>query len=165
MHMTYLNHLTLATGHTTRIHAGDVTGEALARVGPWLAVLVESGQPAPLPVSGLSAYTGHAIVIDGALICTISGPAPADGPMAGKAPPLVSVGVAIRSRHGAALWPLLTGSVMPPVRAGLQRPGEPWAAVAIWPTIALHPQALEWLGDMERCIAWAWMTKNAPSAV
>lgn len=155
--MTYLNHITLSTGHLSRIHPDDVSGETLARVGPWLAALVESGQPAPLPVSSLAGYSGHAAVFDGALIVTISGPPPTTAPMAGKAPPLVSVGVAQRSRQGAALWPLMIGPVMPKAKPGLQRPGEPWCAVAIWPTLALYPGATEWLGDLERCIAWAWL--------
>lgn len=158
--MSYIGHITLATGHTSRIKRGDVSGETLARVAPWLAALVESGQPAPLPVSGLADYTGHASVVDGALIVTISGVATTAGPMAGKTPPLITMGVAKRSRQGAALWPLLTGPVMPPAKPGLQRPGEPWCGVAIWPTIALHPEALEWLGDLERCIAWAWLERN-----
>lgn len=158
--MTYINHITLQTGHTRRSDRAEVSGETLARVGPWLAALVESGQPAPLPVSGLADYTGHATVLDGALIVTISGPAPTDGPMAGKSPPLISMGVAQRSRHGAALWPLMTGTVMPPAKPSVQRPGEPWAAVAIWPTAALYPESAQWLGDLERCIAWAWMERS-----
>lgn len=157
----YLTHLTLSTGHTRRSDRAEVSGETLARVGPWLAALVESGQPAPVPVSSLADYSGHAAVFEGALICTISGPAPSTGPMAGKAPPLVSIGVARRSRHGAVLWPLMIGPVMPPARPGIKQPGTPWCAVAIWPTLALHPQAVEWLGDLERCIAWAWLEREA----
>ena len=158
--MAYLNHITLSTGHTRRSPRAEVSGETLARVAPWLAALVESGQPAPLPVSGLSDYTGHATVVDGALIVTISGAALTDGPMAGNAPPLVTLGVAQRSRHGAALWPLMTGPVMPHAKPSIQRPGEPWAAVAIWPTLAMHPDAIGWLGDLERCIAWAWLERD-----
>lgn len=156
----YLNHITLTTGHTRRSDRAEVSGETLARVGPWLAALVESGLPAQLPVSGLADYTCQASVIDGGLIVTISGPPPTTGPMAGEAPPMISLGVAKRSRHGTALWPLMTGPVMPPAKSGIQRPGEPWAAVAIWPTIALHPESTEWMGDLERCIAWAWLERN-----
>lgn len=144
----YIHHLTLATGHTTRIERGDVAGETLARVGPWLVALVESGEPAPLPVSDLAHYTAHASVQDGALLVTISGSAP-----------LVTMGVAKRSRHGAALWPLMVG--LPGTKAGLERPGEPWCAVAIHPGVITHPDALAWLGDLERCIAWAWVTRPA----
>lgn len=156
----YLNHLTLSTGHTRRSERAEVSGETLARVGPWLAALVESGQPAPLPVSGLADYSGHASVFDGALVVTISGAALADGPMAGKPPPLVTVGVARRSRHSAALWPLMTGPVMPKAKPGLQGPAAPWCAAAIWPTLALYPDAVSWLGDLERCIAWAWIERS-----
>lgn len=158
--MKFLNHITLSTGHIRRSPRAEVSGETLARVSPWLAALLESSQSAPLPVSGLSDYAAIAQVFDGGLIVTISGPAPTSVPMDGKAPPLISMGVAKRSRHGEALWALMTGPVMPPVHPGLQRPGEPWAAVAIWPTIALHPDALEWLGDLERCIAWAWLGRK-----
>jgi len=154
----YLHHITLSTGHTRRSPRSEVSGETLARVGPWLAALVESGKP--LPVSGMAGYSALASVHDGALIVTVSGPPLAEGPMAGKEPPLVSIGVAKRSRHGAALWPLLTGPVMPPAKPGLQRPSEPWCAVAIWPTIALHPDATAWLADLERCIAWAWLERS-----
>lgn len=150
----HIQHLTLATGHVTGIERGDVAGEALARMGPWLAAAVESGESMPLPVSALGAYSGLALVLDGALIVTISGP-----PIDGRTPPLVTLGVAKRSRHGAALWPLMTGGTTPPARPGIQRPAEPWCAVAIWPTAALYPEALEWLGDLERCIAWAWVTR------
>lgn len=155
--MDYITHITINTGHTTRIQQGDVSGETLARVGPWLSALVESGQPAPLPVSALSQYTALAVVLDGALIVTISGPTVAAGPMDGKAPPLVSVGVAKKSRHDH-LWGLLTGPVMPPAKTGITRPQSPWCGVVIHPTIAMHIDALEWLGDFERCIAWVWVS-------
>lgn len=156
--MAYITHITLNTGHTSRIKAGDVSGETLARVGPWLSTLVESGQPAALPVAALSQYTALAVVLDGALIVTISGPPVPTGPMAGKGPPLVSIGLAKKSRH-AHLWGLLTSPIMPPAKTGIKCPSSPWCGVAIYPTIAMHMDALEWLGDLERCIAWAWCSK------
>ncbi|MBX9756017.1 MAG: hypothetical protein K2X80_14780, partial [Pseudomonadaceae bacterium] len=127
------------------------------RVAPWLSALIESGSLLPLPVSILAQYSALATVHDGGLVATISGPPLTTGPMAGKPPPLVTMGVAKRSRHAATLWPLLTGPVMPRSMPGIQCPATPWLAVSIWPTIAMHPEALEWLGDLEQCIAWAWM--------
>jgi hypothetical protein len=155
----YINHLTLSTGNITRIERGDVDGETLGRVAPWLAALVASGESAALPVSDLDSYTALASVADGALIITISGPAMDSGPMRGKPPPLVTMGVAKRSRQGAALWPLLQAPHMPAVKRGAERPAEPWCGVAIWPTIMLHPKSMAWLADLERCIAWAWCTR------
>lgn len=156
----YLHHLTLTTGHLRRSPRSEVDGETLARIGPWLAAAIDDGRAMPLPVSELADYSALAKVHDGALLVTISGPPLASGPMRGRAPPLVTLGVAQRSRHGAALWPLLIGPHMPPAKPGLQRPAEPWCAVALWPTISLYPSAMEWLGDMERCISWAWIERG-----
>lgn len=155
----YIQHLTLTTGHLRRSPRSEVDGETLARIGPWLAAAVDDSRAMPLPVSELADYTALAKVFDGSLLVTISGPPPTAGPMAGRAPPLVTLGVAQRSRHGAALWPLLTGPTMPAVKPGLKRPGEPWCAVALHPTIMMYPGAMEWIGDLERCIAWAWIER------
>ena len=142
----YIHHITLNTQHASRIHAGDMSGETLARVGPWLAVLVESGQSAPLPVSALADYTAHATAQDGALAVTISAP---------SGLPLVTLGVAARSRHAVELWDGLASLA----KSDAKRPSAPWCAVVLWPALAAHPDATEWLGDMERCIAWVWGTK------
>jgi len=160
MASTYVQHTTLITGHSSQIRQGDVSGEAVARIVPWLSALIESGQSLPLPVADLSEYSGHASVLDGALIVTISGPPPkeATGMLASKAAPMVTVGVARKSRH-AHLWTLMTQSPpMPAVhRSVVKCPQAPWCAVAIWPTIDFYPEATSWLGDFERCIAWAWV--------
>ena len=156
--MIYINHLSLRSGHLSRIAVKDVSRETIARVSPWLLALVAQREPLPLPVSGLADFAANASVFDGALLLTVSGPPSlAHG---GKAPPLASIGVAKRSRHGAALWPLLTSDVMPAIKPGLRKPTEPWCAVVLWPTLALHPSASRWLGDFERCVAWAWVTAD-----
>lgn len=157
----YIEHLTLATGHLRRSPRSEVAGEVMARVSPWLSALVDGGKALPLPVSELAHYTALPATYDGSLLVTISGPALTKGPMKGKGPPLVTIGVAKRPRHGDALWPLLTGPVMPPVKRGVQRPAEPWCAVVIHPTIVMHLEASEWLGDLERCVAWAWIERNS----
>lgn len=152
----YIQHLTLASGNVTRIERGDVYGETLARISPWLTAVALDGGPAPLPVSALAAYSASASVHDGALILTVLGPA---GEGFAKPPPLVTIGVAKRSRHGAALWPLMTGPVMPPSAPGLKCPSAPWCAVVQWPPLAVDLDAADWLGDFERCVAWAWVTR------
>lgn len=148
----YINHLTLDTGNLTRIERGDVAGETLARVAPWLEAIVQSGTPAPLPVHALERYTAHAALQDGCLMLTVNGK---------RGQPLVTLAVAKRSRQGAAMWGLLSESPgVPPMRAGLERPAEPWCAVTIWPGLALDFGAANWLGDFERCVAWAWCTRH-----
>lgn len=154
--MTYITHITLNTGHTSRIQPGDVSGEALARVRPWLAALLADGGLLALPVSDLSSYTAHAVQQDGALVLTVNGPTITDaGPLRGIAPPMVTVGVAKKSRH-AHLWVRMTAAHMPPAAPGIKPPSTPWCAVTIWPSAVLAADAGAWLGDFERCIAWAW---------
>jgi hypothetical protein len=37
----------------------------------------------------------------------------------------------------------------------MECPVEPWCAVRIEPGALLHMGAMEWAGDLERCLAWA----------
>lgn len=151
----YIAHLTLTTGDMSRIYRGDVEGEELARVRPWLAASAGRGEH-PLPVSALADYTAWVDAADGATIVTVFGPGPA-GP---KKPPLVTFGVASRSRHSRPLWAQMTAPHMPAVAPGVQMPAYPWCATAIWPTVVLDLAATRWLGDFERCCAAAlvWRT-------
>lgn len=80
-----------------------------------------------------------------------------------QGPALVTMAVAMRPRQGAGLWRTLhnlLGGAMPPlVTDPATQPPAPWLAVALHlPALlpAPHP-ALHWLGDAERCIAWAWI--------
>lgn len=36
-------------------------------------------------------------------------------------------------------------------------PALPWCAVRIEIGMAVHPQPADWLGDLERCLAWGWI--------
>lgn len=149
----YIHHITLNTGHASRVSAGDVSGETLASVRPWLSAMLDSGEPMPLPVSALANdYSAHASAADGAVVVTVSGP---------TGLPLVTIGVAARSRHAVKLW----GDLVELSGAADQtRPSAPWCAVVLWPSLAAHLDATAWLGDMERCIAWAWLTQTEPQA-
>lgn len=35
-------------------------------------------------------------------------------------------------------------------------PDRPWVIMALLTALALHGEAVEWLGDVEQCIAWAF---------
>ena len=163
--LMYINHLTITTGHKARTSRADVAEEALAIVAPWLQSIVGAGQkspfPAPAPAPALSHFSAIAYVQDGGLIVTVYGPT---GPHRTGQPasadiPLVTFGVAQRSRHSEPLWAMLLANFEH--AAGIKQPATPWCAVAVHPSIMAHPNAIGWLADFERCCAWAWITRNA----
>lgn len=160
--MPYLTHITLSSGHANRSERANVSDETLSVVAPWLLAAVASGRRVPLPVEPLSHYSAVALVQDGALVVTLYGP---QGPhetgkpaLASDGIPLVTLAVAQRSRHAAKLWPLMVAQFG--AKAGITVPTAPWCAVAVHPSICAHMGALDWLGDLERCIAWAWITRR-----
>lgn len=159
--MTYLNHITLSTGHTRRSDRADVVPAATQLLADWLPGIVDSGQIHPLPVPPLSHFGAQVFVQDGALVVTVSapvGPHQQGRPHAGQTMPLVTFGVATRSRQGPPLWSMLTGAF--DAVKGLKQPGAPYCAVAVHPSMAAYAGPTDWCGDFERCVAWAWITRN-----
>lgn len=159
--MSYLYHVTLGTGHLRRSPRAEVGDAVLRDLAPWLAGALASGAPSPLPVAALSHFAVRATREAGALLVTLLAPrAPhARGrPYRGETIPLITLGVAQRSRQGAELWAMMVAQF--DAAPGLAKPAEPWCAVAVHPPVAGYPESLDWLGDFERCAAWAWITRN-----
>lgn len=64
---------------------------------------------------------------------------------------LVEIGIADHPRCGQPMWVRLGG-------APDARPREPWCVASLDPAgAASDPEAYQWLGDFERCLAWAWL--------
>lgn len=157
----YLNHITLTTGHARRSDRAEVSPRTTALLAPWLDAAANSGVLRPLPVPELSHFGGQVIVQDGSLVVTVSapvGPHQQGKPHTGQTMPLVTLGVATRSRQAGPLWSMLTGAF--DAASGLKQPSAPYCAVAIHPSIAAYTGPTDWLGDFERCVAWAWITRN-----
>ena len=137
--MTYIHHITLTTGHVRRSTRDEVADDVVAQLQ---AHVLEGG-----PVPGFPDYHLEAeprgkcwqgVVFAGDLA-------------------LVTIGVATRAQCGARLWrrlhePGLTLATRPD-----QRPPEPWCGVVLHPGLATRTDAATWLGDYERCLAWAWV--------
>lgn len=156
----YINHITLATGDCRRSPRAEVDDATLAILIPWLKKAIASGNIEPLPVPPLSHYGARAIKETG-LVVTIYGPRGphAQGkPHAGEWLPLITIGIAQRSRESADLWALLQANFGG--KPGVKAPTTPWVAVSIHDNIVAYFDALQWLGDLERCIAWAWVSRN-----
>lgn len=158
--MTYITHVTITTGHTTRSQRAEVDDSTLKLLVPWLNQALLSGGQHPLPIGPLSHYSALASVEGGALVVTVFaplGPHRQGVPFPGQTTPLVTMGVVQRSRQ-AGLWPQLVKL------AGVEREapaGVPWCGVVLHlAALAAHRDAATWLGDFERCVAWAWITRN-----
>ena len=157
----YINHITLTTGHNTSTSRADVADDVLELVAPWLQSIVNTGQKHPLPVAALSHYSAIAFVQDGGLLVTVYG---ASGPHESGKPanadiPLVTFGVAQRSRHSEPLWVMMLASFEH--APGIKQPATPWCSTIVYPSSLMRKDALSWLADFERCCAWAWITRNA----
>lgn len=158
--MKYINHITLASGRCRRSPRAEVHDATLAIIAPWLNKARATGSIEPLPVAQLAHY-GARVIKDIGLVVTIYGPRgphTPGRPHSGEWLPLVTLGIAQRSRESADLWAALRANFGG--YPGLGPPPTPWVAVATHPTLVAHSEAAQWLGDLERCIAWAWITRN-----
>lgn len=150
--MKYIRHVTLTTGHVRDSYADEVARYALDATAEILAqALADDTATVPLPIPG---HSLGAKATSQCLTATVW----ADGP---PSECICTIGVALHSRCGAGLWRALhrygtTAVVTDPERC----PPEPWVAAALEAPIAQHVAATEWLGDMERCIAWAWWERQ-----
>lgn len=151
----YIEHLTITTGHCRRSPREEVSDAALSAMLPWLKASIQAGGIVAL-LAPMSDYGARCLTQDGALVVTVYAPQP----QVGQRPPLVTFGVAHRSRQGAALWTELLK--VGPAAPGTREPRAPWCGVHVHPSIVGYMDALSWLGDFERCVAWAWISKHDP---
>lgn len=162
--MTYIHHVTLNTGHSLRSPRSDVEDETMAVLVTYLDQVVKRGGRHPTPIRALAHYSCMATVEDGGLLVTIYAPS---GPhikgehaLGGSGHPIITLGVAQRSRQGRDLWGRMVAQFG--AAAGLEKPSEPWCAVALRPALnAYFLEAWHWLAEFETCIAWAWITRHA----
>lgn len=150
----HFNHITLQTGHSRRSERQEVADATIVASLEWLTAAVDSGNVHPL-FAPVQDYAGSAMVIEGALVVTVYGRAP----HVGTRPPLVTIGVAQRSRHAQPLWDSLTKAARKMVR-GLARPPVPWCAASIHASSSRDVDALGWIAQFETALAWAWITRH-----
>jgi hypothetical protein len=146
--MVYLNHITLSSGHPRRSQRADVSDGAIKALRPWLQAAIEHKEDYPLPGSlgTKDGFLAQVTVGGGALLCSV-------GRM--QTGPLMTFGVAARSRQSGELWAIMCaqfGSA-----GALTAPVTPWCARALHPAFARQQDMAAWFGDFERCVAWAWI--------
>lgn len=147
-------HVTIATGDTRRSPRSEVSADAIAAVAP---LLHEGGEITIPDRGGRFSVRWTAPPGLGACLFTIA----ADGA------PVVTCGVAREEQASRDLWQQLVTMherVMGPLGAAARRIAlteTPWLGVVLLPGVAdLAPEDIAWLGDFERCLAWAWMDRE-----
>jgi hypothetical protein len=132
----YLLHITLDTGHARRSLRSEIDPGVLASVR---AMLLADRFDMPF---------GHTCVVvsrsPGCIELEV---------LAADDRPLLRIGVA-RADECGALWQRLGGGSM------LTPPG-PWCAARLhMRAVAEHLESAVWLGDFERCVAWAFVLES-----
>lgn len=145
--MSYINHITLSTGHNRKSPQSEVAAGTIAWLHPWLDKLLANSAPMPLPETSLSGYSATAHIEQGGLVMTVFAGAEA----------LVTFAVAGRSRQAGPLWAYMIAQHG--AAPGLAAPAAPWLAVALRSGLTVHREAAEWLGDFERCVAWTFLSR------
>ncbi len=150
--MTYLHHVTLTTGHVRRSVREEISAAALAVCRRLIdEALADTTRTVPVP--GVDGYSLAAQAVGRCTTLTVW----ADGP---PSECVGTVGIASHSRCGAGLWQALHRDGASLATSADQCPPEPWCAARLEEAIVRHVDATEWLGDLERCLAWAWLGRR-----
>lgn len=152
----YIRHLTLDTGHQRDSYRDEVDDGVLELLRPMLDRAVR-GEHVPVPgaVEPSGCTMSGGVGRSRALLLTVSGPT-ALGRHSVERTPIVQIAVAPDSLASAELWRTWIGS-----ERDDRTPRPPWCAVRLMAGMAVYPQAAHWLGDYERCCAWAWIDRGA----
>lgn len=145
-----LAHVTLTTGHVRESPRAEVGDDVIRLLRPLLA-RVWAGEVVPVPyVRG--GYTLSGAEDHGCCALALAGP---------TGVVVATIGVAGDPAGARALWRQLHayGPDGAPVVTDAERPpAVPWCAARLTLGAALvHRDALDWLGDLERCLAWTYL--------
>lgn len=131
-----MNHYTLNTGHNRESPRSEVSDDAIAVCRQLLS-------PGRHQLPGvIGGYTLAVPLADFGWLGTV---------YQARAP-IATIGVAVDERDATIIWP----AIVKMYGADVEAPPLPWCAVVLH---VVSP-AYEWLGDFERCMAWAWIETN-----
>jgi hypothetical protein len=143
----YLNHITLETGHVHRSPRADISAETLQFVTPHLMRAIERGEDVILAPGETGEFVLRATAAGAFLLATA---------ISRRHGPLITFGVAPRSRNAGRLWESLhQGRTVETHRGDV--PAAPWLAARMETTNVLALASARWLADYSRCLAWAWI--------
>jgi hypothetical protein len=138
----YIYHITLDTGDIASTPRSAVSDNALVTLGAHLKRAIAAKRDI-IPTTACTLMASHAGPL---LLCTILD-------IGGR--PVLTFGVAPRARGADTLWTMLTQNRQFDAEPG-DPPPAPWVAVRM-DAGASSANLADWMGDYERCIAWAWI--------
>lgn len=145
--MKYIEHITLNSGHTRRSPREEVRDETIARIQPWITDVAQGRTVTLFEDEG---FTLHGVVQSkwGVVFLEDHGA------------PLITLGVCWHSRDSASVWRELHDQVAVTVATfANQPPSVPWCAARLEPASLAPGMMPDWVGDFERCIAWAMIER------
>lgn len=152
-------HITLTTGHARVSQRGEVEQDALDFCRDLITQSRACNSAVPIPK--FAPYLVQVSVDGHTMLATVC------KPVTGMPKPVVTVGVALEAKYGVKLWRQLhDGTRMPIMTKADSAPSRPWIAARLELGIVFARDAIPWLGDFERCLAWAFAYSVAqyPSA-
>lgn len=147
----HLNHITLQTGHTRKSDRSELSTQVLAYCTDLITQCLLNPDK-KIAIDNLDGYFFSAGNIGAnSLFGTVW--------HGQKQPvPLVTLIIAKKSRNATKLWQELHRHCVAPAVTDINNaPQVPWCAVSLTPMAGDYADALGWLGDFERCLAWAWV--------
>jgi hypothetical protein len=158
MKANYISHITLNTGHTAVLHFDQDRQPSVDSVALELGRAVRDGQTNIL-LGRLRTEPPHyqlkATAVGPSVICSVFSPV--------EHAPLVTFGVARRSRGGRQLWSALHEPGKDLQTDFSAMPSTPWLASRIEASAVSDLPAFEWLADYQQLVAWAWIQKTTNS--
>lgn len=143
----YIWHVTLQTGHSRQSERVEIDDHIIDLLEPLLAADGEVQVPQVAERTMRITRSGRM------LLATV---------MAGAAP-ICTIAVAGRSRGANRLWQIINEEGLMGRGASSTHPADPprapWCAARIEVGLPQHMSDTEWLGDLERCLAWTWIER------
>lgn len=148
-----LAHVTLTSGDVRHSPRREVTDQIVTLLAPLLARVL-AGATVDVP------YVEGEYVLSGASDgdCCALTVEPSVGPL------VATIGIAAGEAGAAALWQQLhvyAPDASPLATRAEAPPPAPWCAARLDRGAVTHPEALVWLGDLERCLAWTYLEARA----
>lgn len=144
--IAYVQHITLTTGHQRRSQRAEISREAMDACEAALRAAL-AGESAPIPHTDCSLRAERR---GRGLLATV---------LCGETP-LVTLGIAAHSRGAEALWRELHDGALVVTDERVVAE-EPWCAARLEIGVLSVPDAVAWLGDFERCLAWTWIERRS----